>query len=344
MRAVTFQAPGEVRVDEKAEPRLEAGDDALVRVDASGICGSDLHIYHGRVPVEQGFTIGHEFVGTVLEAGAEVERVAVGDRVLGCFHTACATCSACLRSDYHRCERQRTFGHGSHLGDLQGAQAEQLLVPRANLTLRTVPEGMSTEAALFAGDVMGTGYHAIAHADMRSGDSAAVLGLGPVGLCAVQAAQAAGAVKVFAIDSVPERLEMAARFGATPIHLTEEEPKKAVRSATEGRGVDVVVDAVGDPGPLAMAVSLCRDAGTVSGIGAYAGKGEVPLGLAWLKGLQLRLGLANVIAHVDRVLALIDAGRLDPEPLVTHHMKLDEAARAYELSDNRDALQIVLTP
>jgi 2-desacetyl-2-hydroxyethyl bacteriochlorophyllide A dehydrogenase len=344
MRAVTFQAPGEVRVDEKAEPRLEAGDDALVRVDASGICGSDLHIYHGRVPVEQGFTIGHEFVGTVLEAGAEVERVAVGDRVQGCFHTACATCSACLRCDYHRCERQRTFGHGSHLGDLQGAQAEQLLVPRANLTLRTVPEGMSTEAALFAGDVMGTGYHAIAHADMRSGDSAAVLGLGPVGLCAVQAAQAAGAVKVFAIDSVPERLEMAARFGATPIHLTEEEPKKAVRSATEGRGVDVVVDAVGDPGPLAMAVSLCRDAGTVSGIGAYAGKGEVPLGLAWLKGLQLRLGLANVIAHVDRVLALIDAGRLDPEPLVTHHMKLDEAARAYELYDNREALKIVLTP
>jgi 2-desacetyl-2-hydroxyethyl bacteriochlorophyllide A dehydrogenase len=344
MRAVTFQAPGEVRVDEKAEPRLEAGDDALVRVDASGICGSDLHIYHGRVPVEQGFTIGHEFVGTVLEAGAEVERVAVGDRVLGCFHTACATCSACLRSDYHRCERQRTFGHGSHLGDLQGAQAEQLLVPRANLTLRTVPEGMSTEAALFAGDVMGTGYHAIAHADMRSGDSAAVLGLGPVGLCTVQAAQAAGAVKVFAIDSVPERLEMAARFGATPIHLTEEEPKKAVRSATEGRGVDVVVDAVGDPGPLAMAVSLCRDAGTVSGIGAYAGKGEVPLGLAWLKGLQLRLGLANVIAHVDRVLARIDAGRLDPEPLVTHHMKLDEAARAYELYDNREALKIVLTP
>ena len=102
-----------------------------------------------------------------------------------------------------------------------------------------------------------------------------------------------------------------------------------VRGATEGRGVDVVVDAVGDPAPLAMAISLCRDAGVVSGIGAYAGKGEVPLGLAWLKGLQLRLGLANVIAHVDRVLALIDAGKLDPAPLVTHHMKLDEAAEAY---------------
>ena len=344
MRAVTFQAPGEVRVEEVAEPELLAGDDAVVRVEASGICGSDLHILHGRVPVEKGFTIGHEFVGTVLAAGDDVERVAVGDRVLGCFHVACATCAPCLRGDYHRCDRQRTFGHGSHLGDLQGAQAEQLLVPRANLALRCVPEGMSDEVALFAGDVMGTGFHAVEHAGMRTGDTVAVLGLGPVGLCAVQAALAGGATEVFAVDSVAQRLAMAAEFGATPLHLTEENPKKAVRAATEGRGVDVVVDAVGDPGPLAMAVSLCRDAGTVSGIGAYAGKGEVPLGLAWLKGLSLRLGLANVIAHVDRVLALLQAGKLDPAPLVTHRMKLDEAAEAYAIYDRREALKIVLTP
>src|SRR3954453_20388167 len=344
MRAVTFQVPEQVRIEEKPDPELRAADDALVRVEASGICGSDLHIFHGRVPVEPGFTIGHEFVGTVLAAGEDVERVAVGDRVLGCFHTACATCTACLRGDYHRCERGRTFGHGSHLGDLQGAQAEQLLVPRANLTLRRVPEGMADEVALFAGDVMGTGYHAVAHAGMRAGDTVAVLGLGPVGLCAVQAALAGGAVKVFAVDTVEQRLQMAAAFGATPLHLVEDEPKKAVRAATEGLGVDVVVDAVGDPGPLALAISLARDAGTVSGIGAYAGKGEVPLGLAWLKGLTLRLGLANVIAHVDRVLALIEAGKPDPSPLVTHHMKLDEAAEAYALYDQREALKIVLTP
>jgi alcohol dehydrogenase len=344
MRAVTFQAPEEVRIEEKADPEIAAPDDVLVRVEASGICGSDLHIYHGRVPVEPGFTIGHEFVGTVLAAGDEVERVAVGDRVLGTFHTACATCTSCLRGDYHRCRNQRTFGHGAHLGDLQGAQAELLLVPRANLTLRRVPEGMSADVALFAGDVMGTGYHAIAHAEMKAGDTVAVLGLGPVGLCAVQAALASGAVEVFAVDTVAERLEMAERFGATPLHLTEQDPKKAVRAATEGLGVDVVVDAVGDPGPLALAISLARDAGTVSGIGAYAGKGEVPLGLAWLKGLQLRLGLANVIAHVDRVLGLMEAGKLDPGPLVTHHMSLDDAAEAYKVYDSREALKIVLTP
>src|SRR5215212_4909123 len=330
MRAVTFQAPEQVRIEEKPDPELTAAGDALVRVEASGICGSDLHIYHGRVPVEQGFTIGHEFVGTVLAAGDDVERVAVGDRVLGTFHTACATCASCLRGDYHRCRNGQTFGHGANLGDLQGAQAELLLVPRANLTLRRVPEGMSADVALFAGDVMGTGYHAVAHAGMRAGDTVAVLGLGPVGLCAVH--------------TVAERLQMAERFGATPLHLTEDEPKKVVRAETEGLGVDVVVDAVGDPGPLALAVSLARDAGTVSGIGAYAGKGEVPLGLAWLKGLQLRLGLANVIAHVDRVLALMEAGKLDPSPLVTHHMSLDQADEAYAIYDQREALKIVLTP
>jgi 2-desacetyl-2-hydroxyethyl bacteriochlorophyllide A dehydrogenase len=344
VRAVTFQAPGEVRIEEKPDPVLGAADEALVRVEASGICGSDLHIFHGRVPVEPGFTIGHEFVGTVLDAGPAVERVAAGDRVLGCFHVACATCAACLRGDYHRCERGRTFGHGSKLGDLQGAQAELLLVPRANLTLRRVPAGMVDEVALFAGDVMGTGYHAVAHAGTRAGDTVAVLGLGPVGLCAVQAALAAGATQVFAIDSVEERLAMAASFGATPLHLGEDEPKRAVRAATEGRGVDVAIDAVGDPAPLAMAISLARDAGAVSGIGAYAGQAEVPMGLAWLKGLTLRLGLANVIAHVDRVLGLIEAGKLDPLPLVTHRMKLDQAAEAYQLYDNREALKIVLTP
>jgi 2-desacetyl-2-hydroxyethyl bacteriochlorophyllide A dehydrogenase len=344
MRAVTFQTPGEVTVQDVPEPELQRPDDAIVQIDASGICGSDLHIYHGRVPVEPGFTIGHEFVGTVLAAGPEFERAAIGERVLGCFHTACATCAPCIRGDYHRCAHGRTFGHGSKLGDLQGAQAERLLVPRANLTLRRVPESMSDDIALFAGDVLGTGYHAIAHAGLRSGDTAAVLGLGPVGLCAIQAARAAGATQVFAIDTVSDRLDMARRFGATPIHLTDEDPKRAIRTATDGDGVDVVVDAVGDPAPLALAISLVRDAGTVSGIGAYAGKGEVPLGLAWLKGVTLRLGLANVIAHVDRVLAMVSAGLLDPAPLVTHHMSLDDAPAAYALYDRREALKIVLTP
>ena len=344
MRAVTFQAPGEVRIDEVADPVLTSPDEAIIRVEASGVCGSDLHIFHGRVPVDPGTTIGHEYVGTVTAVGDAVTRVAVGDRVLGCFLVACGSCGTCLRGDYQRCERGRTFGHGANLGALGGTQADQALVPFADMVLRKVPEGMSADIALFAGDVMGTGYHAVAHAGMREGDTVVVLGLGPVGLCAVQAAVVGGAAQVFAVDSVEQRLDLAAQFGATPVHLTEGNPKAEVRGATEGRGADVVVEAVGAPAAVDAAIGLARNAGTVSGIGVQVGKSEMNLGLAWLKGLDLRLGQANVIAHVDRVLALLESGKLDPTPMVTHHMKLDEAVEAYDIYDRREALKIVLTP
>ena len=254
MKAVTFQAPGEVRVDERPEPELLAPDDAIVQVEATGVCGSDLHIYHGRVKIEPGFVIGHEFVGEVIAAGDAVTKVDVGDRVLGCFHTACGSCFFCMRSQYHKCDESRVFGHGATLGSLQGAQAEQVLVPRANLTLRRVPDGMSDDAALFAGDVMGTGYHAVVSAGVRPGDTVVVLGLGPVGLCAAQAARASGAAQVIAVDTVAERLEVAQEFGARAVHLTEEDPRAAVKEATDGRGADVVVDAVGHPDVLDTAV------------------------------------------------------------------------------------------
>src|SRR5436309_8009457 len=209
MLAVTFQEPGRVAVEERPDPEPLAADDAVVKVDATGVCGSDLHIYHGRVQIEPGFTIGHEFVGTVIDVGDAVTRVQPGDRVLGCFHSACGTCFFCLRGAFHKCDAMRVFGHGKLLGGLQGTQAERALVPRANMTLRKVPEGVSDEVALFAGDVMGTGYHAILEGGTKPGDSVAVLGLGPVGLCAVQVTIAAGAGPVFAIDTVADRLEVA---------------------------------------------------------------------------------------------------------------------------------------
>jgi 2-desacetyl-2-hydroxyethyl bacteriochlorophyllide A dehydrogenase len=344
MRAVTFQAPGEVAVEERPEPTLQDPRDAIVGIEASGICGSDLHIYHGRVRIEPGFTIGHEFVGTVLQAGEQVTRVAPGDRVLGCFHTACGACAFCLAGAYHECDLKRTFGHGAGMGDLPGTQAEQALVPHADLTLRKVPDGLADEVALFAGDVMGTGYHAIAEGDIRPGDSVAVLGLGPVGLCAVQSALASGAGPVVAIDAVEERLKLAARFGATPVHLTEQSPRDEVKALTDGRGVELAVDAVGHPDALDTAIRLARKAGTVAAIGVYAERAEVHMGLVWIKGLAVKAGPANVIGHVDRVLRMLAAGTLDPAPLVTHRMALDDAPEAYRLYDRREALKIVLTP
>jgi 2-desacetyl-2-hydroxyethyl bacteriochlorophyllide A dehydrogenase len=344
VQAVTFQAPGEVRVEDKPEPELLEDDDAVVRVEATGVCGSDLHIYHGRVQIEPGFTIGHEFVGTVVAAGPDITRVSEGDRVLGCYCSACGDCFFCRRGDFHKCDEGRVFGHGKTLGSLQGAQAEQVLVPHADLTLRRVPEGMSTDAALFAGDVMGTGYHAVEMAALETGGSLAVLGLGPVGLCAVQAARAAGASEVLAIDTVEERLEMARSFGATPVHLTEEDPRAAVKQATEGRGVDATIDAVGHPQAFDLATRLTRKAGVVSAIGVYAERMEVHMGVVWIKALTVRTGHANVIGHVDAVLEKMAAGELDPTPLVTHHMRLDEAEEAYAIYDRREALKIVMSP
>ena len=280
----------------------------------------------------------------MVETGADVASVAAGDRVLGTYCTACNECFFCARGDFHKCDHGRVFGHGKLLGELQGSQAELLLVPSADLALRKVPPGMSDEVALFAGDVMGTGYHAVSECGVGSGSVAAVLGLGPVGLCAVQAALAAGAARVIAVDTVPERLEMARSFGAEPVHVTDEDPKAAAKAATEGRGVDATIDAVGHPAAFDLACRLTRKCGTVSATGVYAERMEVHMGIVWIKALTVKTGHANVIKHVDPVLAALADGSLDPSPLVTHHMKLDDAPEAYELYDRREALKIVLTP
>jgi 2-desacetyl-2-hydroxyethyl bacteriochlorophyllide A dehydrogenase len=344
MRAVTFQAPMHVEVSERPEPELSCAQDAIVEVLASGICGSDLHIYHGRVRIEPGFIVGHEFVGRVVQTGSSVRRVAIGDRVLGCFQTACGSCFYCLRGAQHKCDYARTFGHGKLLGALQGTQAERVLVPAADITLRCVPEGLSDEVALFAGDVAATACHSIFEAGVRAGDSVAVVGLGPVGLLTVQAALAAGAAPVYAIDTVAQRLDAAEAFGARAVHLGEQAPREEVRAGTHGRGVDAAIDAVGHPEALELAVRLARKAGTVVATGVYAEPCQVHMGLVWIKSLTLRAGQANVVGHVDRAVDMLCTGALDPSALVTHRMALDEAPAAYEIYDRREALKIALRP
>ncbi len=265
--------------------------------------------------------------------------------MLGCFHTACGECWFCRRALFHRCVHSRTFGHGATLGSLQGTQAEMALVPNADLVLRKVPEGMSSEVALFAGDVMGTGFHAVAASGMRPGDVVAVLGLGPVGLCAVQVgARVRAPPRCSRSTPCPSGWSWpppsAPRRSTSPSRTR----KPRSRAATEGRGVDVAIDAVGDPRALEMAIRLTRPCGSVQCIGVYAERAEVHMGLLWLKAITLRGGQANVIAHVDPVLAMLSAGVLDPSPLVTRHMALDDAPEAYAVYDRREALKIILTP
>ena len=186
--------PGEVRVDEVPEPELLAPDDAIVRVEASGICGSDLHIYHGRVQIEPGFIIGHEFVGEVVAAGDEVTRVAVGDRVLGTYGTACGDASSASASEFHKCDEAASSATARRSARSRARRPSWCWCPTRTWRCASVPDGLSDDVALFAGDVMGTAYHAIDSRPLAEGETAAILGLGPVGLCAVQAAKAAGAV------------------------------------------------------------------------------------------------------------------------------------------------------
>jgi 2-desacetyl-2-hydroxyethyl bacteriochlorophyllide A dehydrogenase len=342
VRAIVFEGPHHVAVVDKPQPTIQAPDEALVRITATGICGSDLHIYHGRVGVEPGFTIGHEYVAEVVELGEAVHEIAVGDRVVGGFQSACGVCWLCRRGLLHKCDRSRTFGHGSVLGSLQGTQAELAVVPHADVTLRRVPAALSDEVALFAGDALATGYHAAA--SVVPGQSVAVLGLGPVGLCAVQCARNAGAAQIIAIDTVPERLALAERFGAVPVHLVDDAPRDVIKRLTGGRGVELAVEAVGSQQALDLALRLVAKCGRVSVIGVHAEPAELHMGLAWIKSLKLELGHANVLVHIDAVLNLLAAGRLDPGPIVTHHLSLDEAAEAYAMYDRREALKIVLTP
>lgn len=344
MQAVTFQGPGEVEVSEKPDPEPGAAGDAVVRVTAAGVCGSDLHILHGRHPVEEGFVIGHEFTGEVLEVADGVTRVKPGDRVTGSFVTACGRCFFCSRRLFHHCVDQRIFGHGKISGDLPGAQAERVLVPNADMTLRRVPDGLADDVALFAGDVMNTGVFAVRSAAVQPGDSVVVLGMGPVGLCAVQAARHAGADTVLAVDGVEDRLEMARTFGAIPIHLHEADPRAEIKAHTEGRGADVGIEAVGTPQALDLAIRLTRRAGRLSVIGVHGKPCEVHMGLLWNKSLTVTTGLSNVLAHFDDVLGLLATGELDPSPLVERTLPLSEAREAYRAYDNREALKIVLTP
>ena len=241
----------------------------------------------------------------------------------------------------HKCEHGRTFGHGSTLGALQGTQADYALIPHADRTLRRVPDALPDDVALFAGDVMATGWHAAL--PVAAGDTVVVLGLGPVGLSAVQAALVRGAGRVIAIDTVGDRLALAERFGAVPVHLTEQSPRDGAR-ATDGHGAAVAIDAVGDVRALELAIRLTANTGTVSVIGAYAERAELHLGLAWLKSLTFVTGPANCLGHIDTVLEHLVAGRLDPRALVTHHLALDEVVEAYRDYDRHEALKIVLRP
>jgi len=346
MQAVVFHGPQDVRVEEVPRPQIEERNDVLLRVDRAAICGTDLHPYHGRLEMEEGFVLGHEYLGTIEAKGEGVTEFEEGERAVGSFFVACGKCWFCRRGIYMKCMMIRVFGMGFVMGDLPGAQSQYVRVPEADLTLRKLPEnGFKDEEMLFVGDILTTGYDAVRKTDMRPGDVVAVVGCGPVGLCTVMAARALGAGKVVAVDMVPERLKLAESLGAIVVNPKETDADDVVLELTQWRGADVVVDAVGHESALAACFPLVRMGGTISLPGMYMEvEAPMPIGDMWLKNLTVTAGVANVQGRMDEVIELVRDGRLDPEVIISHRLPLSQAAEGYEMFDRKEALKVVLDP
>lgn len=339
MKALTYQGIEQLRLDEVPVPQIAAPGDVIVRVDVAGLCGSDLHVYHGReTGLDLGTIMGHEFAGEVVEVGAEVVNWRPGDIVVSPFTTSCGHCNACARGLTSRCEQGELFGWVENGLGLHGAHAELVRVPLADSTLARVPPGLDLEVALFAGDILATGYFGAQSARAGPGRRVAVVGCGPVGLMAILAAQELGATEIFGIDMVPERLELAERFGAAPMTL---------ESATGLEGIDAVVEAVGSPAATRLAFDLVRPGGTVAAVGVHTEEHfAFSPGEAYDKNLTYCAGRCPVRHYLDRTLDLAARRTQELSALISHRLPLTDGVRAYDMFARRldGCTKVVLLP
>ncbi|WP_119185023.1 alcohol dehydrogenase family protein [Mycobacterium decipiens] len=341
MRAVVIDGPGSIRVDTRPDPELPGPDGVIVAVTAAGICGSDLHFYEGEYPLAESVALGHEAIGTIVEAGPQVRTVAVGDLVMVSSVAGCGACPGCETDDPVMCfSGPKIFGSGT----LGGAQADLLAVPAANFQVLKIPDAISTEQALLLTDNLATGWAAAQRADVSFGSTVAVIGLGAVGLCAIRSAYTQGAATVFAVDRVAGRLQRAANWGATPITSPAAE---AIVAATGGRGADSVIDAVGTDASLTDALNAVRPGGTVSVVGVHDLRPfPLPALACLLRSITLRMTMAPVQRTWPELIPLLQAGRLDVDGIFTTTLPLDQAAKGYATAGSRsgDDVKILLTP
>ncbi len=390
MKALCFHAANDVRVEHVPDPARLGPRDAIVRVRLSGLSGGDLQLFHGRVPgMKAGDILGHEFCGEVVEAGDEV-KLAAGERVVVPSIIACGRCEYCEREEWALCDQgnpqrklaQEAFGYSAagifgftHLfGGYAGSDAEYIRVPFADVGAHRIPDEVTDAQALFASDTLPAGMMAAELCQLRPASQVAVWGAGPVGQCTMLAARVYGAERVFAIDNVPSRLDMARRFaGAVPINFDEVDVLDALLDQTDGRGPDACIDAVGleaaNPmleslarrarrlmhlegerprsSALKQAILACRKGGSVVVIGTYLDTlDDVPLGAAMSKGLTLRLAQHSGHKYLPGLLAGMAHGQLDPSFLISHRFPLERAADGLRLLETKadDCMKIVLAP
>ncbi|CAM3381467.1 alcohol dehydrogenase catalytic domain-containing protein [Nocardioides dubius] len=346
MKAAILRSPHVVEYAEVPRPQMTDPGDVILKVEKTAICGTDLHPYEGRIEIEDDVILGHEFLGTVVEVGSAVGQFTVGDRAVASCVVNCGHCFSCRKGDPARCIGSRIFGLGIALGGLDGGQAEYVVVPNADLSMRKIPTiGAGTDDDhLFTGDIMTTGYEAVRRV-FTPGDTVAVVGAGPVGLCAAMSAVALGAAQVVVVDKVAARLKEAEAIGAIGVNADEGDPQDAVYDLTDWRGADIVIDAVGHESALLSACRLARAGGHISIPGVYLEESiNLPFGELWLKGISITGGVANIVNYMDEVTALVNVGKLNPSRLISHRMGLSEVTQAYKMFHNHEATKIVLDP
>jgi 2-desacetyl-2-hydroxyethyl bacteriochlorophyllide A dehydrogenase len=345
MRAVVFAGDGGVRVEDVPPPALTDGADALVEVKLASICGSDLHLLSGKTPgMRPGGIIGHEFVGEVIETGPRVEDVRSGQRVVGSFLIACGTCAHCRAQRFNFCERRRALGSGELTGDLDGAQAELVRVPVADVNLNVLDDALIDERALFGGDILTTGIYGAHLTQVGTQETAVVIGAGPVGLFTALALRRTNA-RTIVVDTDAQRTRWANERLGLEVIASDEAPEEVAR-LTGGALADAAVDAVGAIPALKTALRCVKEGGRVVVLGVYgAERMELAMGRAWVRGLDLRFaGMANIHAHWQDALNAVRTNEIDPTALITHRLNLDQAEEGYELFASREALKVVLTP
>jgi threonine dehydrogenase-like Zn-dependent dehydrogenase len=389
MKALTWHGKHDIRCESVPDPKIEQPRDAIIKVTSCAICGSDLHLYNGVIPdMHSCDIVGHEAMGEVVEVGAEAGDLKVGDRVVIPFTIACGECFFCKRGFHSGCERSNPsrkkamelwgnspaglFGYSHLLGGYSGGQAEYIRVPYADFGPIKVPEGMTDEQALFLSDIFPTGYMAADFCNIQPGDTIAIWGCGPVGQMAIRSAFLLGAERVIAIDTIPERLEMARKGGAETLDFRKDDIYERIIDMTKGRGADACIDAVGTeplmssgldavvdrvkvatflgtdrPHVLRQAIHCCRNFGTVSVVGVYGGfLDKIPFGSAINRGLTFRMAQTPVQAYLPQLMQRIEKGEIDPSFVITHTAKLEDGPALYDTFNNKEdgCIKVVLKP
>ena len=344
MKALVYHGPGQRGWDTVADPTILDATDAIVRVDTTTICGTDLHILKGDVPeTTPGTILGHEAVGTVVEIGSGVSTVAPGDRVLLSCISACGRCRFCKQGHYGLCSGGGgwIFGH-----TINGVQAEYARVPFADNSVYKVPDELTDEQVLFLADILPTAFEVgVLNGHVAPGDVVAIVGAGPIGLAAILTAQLFTPGRIVAIDVADARLAGAERFGAdTTVNNDREDPIAKVMGLTDGLGADVAFEAVGVPATFELATDLIRPGGRVANIGVHGHSAHLHLEKLWIRDVTITTGLVDTFS-IPQLLRLIANGRLDPSPFATHHYALEDAMEAYDTfadAANTNALKVVL--